>query len=41
MVNRYRRVVRTVAEAGLSSPAALQLAIPERAAMFAAESAAG
>ena len=40
MVNRYRRVARTVAEAGLGSPTPLHLAIPELAASFTAANAA-
>jgi integrase len=40
MVNRYRRVARTVAEAGLGSPVPLHLAIPELAAAFTAANAA-
>jgi integrase len=40
MVNRYRRVARTVAEAGLGSPTPLHLAIPELAAAFTAANAA-
>jgi hypothetical protein len=39
-VNRYRRVARTVAEAGLGSPVPLHLAIPEIGAAFAAADAA-
>jgi len=40
MVNRYRRVARTVAEAGLGSPVPLHMALPEFAAAFTAANAA-
>ncbi len=40
MVNRYRRVARTVAEAGLGSPVPLHLAIPELGELAAAFTAA-
>ena len=40
MVNRYRRVARTVAEARAGSPTPLHLAIPELAAAFTAANAA-
>jgi integrase len=40
MVNRYRRVARTAAEAGVGRPVPLHLAVPELAAAFTAANAA-